>query len=270
METAQDERWFLWRFCTLGMKYYFPILPSFGFVIKVILWFNREVWSGVGCFAFKTFHVAVSQCMIKLGAEVWTLSILYWFIGVELILAWQEVVKWVWPPVSQYRMFFVHTSTSNMDSKLTKHGKFCLQINRLQTKTPVEPNDKSIWQRESLAQLLLQAYIAKYLDWHSNVDVVVQSSTWKLNRVVTHWMFLLSVWDFFMLHVAALLERCFALKNMCNQTMKNCAIKGHIHLECSFWRHWFHFMYTLELWKEGHRVFLDGCMLRAYLDFTLN
>ena len=40
--------------------------------------------------------------------------------------------------MNRYRMFFVQTSTLRMHQKLTKHGKFCKQINQLPTKSHVE------------------------------------------------------------------------------------------------------------------------------------
>ena len=46
--------------------------------------------------------------------------------GAKLILTCQNVLKCVWPSMSRYEMFFVHTSRTlspNMDWKLTEHAK---------------------------------------------------------------------------------------------------------------------------------------------------
>ena len=61
-------------------------------------------------------------------------------LGAKLILACQEVIKWVWPPMNRYRMVSVQTSTRtpSMHWKLNKHGQVCLQNKQLPTKTPVE------------------------------------------------------------------------------------------------------------------------------------
>jgi hypothetical protein len=65
---------------------------------------------------------------------------------VKLILACQEVLKWVWPFMNRYKMSFVQTSTlpPHMHQKLTKHGRFYKQNNQLFTKNHVELEDNSI------------------------------------------------------------------------------------------------------------------------------
>jgi len=56
-----------------------------------------------------------------------------------------SALKWVWPSMNQFRMFFMQTATPppRMHQKLTKHGKFCKQNNQLPTKTRVELKDNS-------------------------------------------------------------------------------------------------------------------------------
>jgi hypothetical protein len=56
------------------------------------------------------------------------------------------ILKWVWPSMNQYRMFFVQTSTlpPRMYQRLTKYGRFCKQNNQLLTKSHNELKDNSI------------------------------------------------------------------------------------------------------------------------------
>ena len=63
-----------------------------------------------------------------------------------VILGMPRVLKYVWPSMNRYRMFFVQTSTlpPRMHQELTKHGRFYNQNNQLPTKSHVELKDNSI------------------------------------------------------------------------------------------------------------------------------
>ena len=69
-----------------------------------------------------------------------------WLFCLQNLSATHAVLKWVWPSMDRYRMFFVQTSTlpPNMHLKLTKHGRFCKQNNQLPTKSHDESKDNSI------------------------------------------------------------------------------------------------------------------------------
>ena len=71
-----------------------------------------------------------------------------------------QKLKWVWPSMNRFTMFFVQTSTrlQRMHLKLTKHGRFCKHKQPTPYQTHVELKDNSIvWtlSMKSLKDLML-------------------------------------------------------------------------------------------------------------------
>jgi hypothetical protein len=126
---------------------------------SIELSFN-STWLLVGSWLFclQNLPCLVSFWCMRGGYVVWRFEHRTFYIGswrVKLVLACQEVLKWVWSSMNWYRMFYVKTSTlpPRMHQKLTEHGKICKQNNQLPTKSHVELKDNSnIWPKVSQYQ----------------------------------------------------------------------------------------------------------------------
>jgi hypothetical protein len=122
---------------------------SWIFLFQILESSSNSSWLLVGSWLFclQNLPCLVSfWCMRGGSVEVWTKKFYFGSCRVKLILACQEVLKWVWPFMNRYRMVFcsnLHT-TPRMHQKLTKHGRFCKQNNQLPTKNHDVLEDYSI------------------------------------------------------------------------------------------------------------------------------
>jgi hypothetical protein len=75
-----------------------------------------------------------------LGGSVWNWmksNLLQFIEGHKLIWAPLGMLRWVWPSMYQYRMFFIQIQTlpPSMHSRFSEHGRCCMQNNQLLTKS---------------------------------------------------------------------------------------------------------------------------------------
>jgi hypothetical protein len=128
------------------------------------------------------------------SVEVCTKNILYRFMeGQTHFLACQEVLKWVWPFMNRYRMFYLQTSTlpPRMHHKLTKHGRLCKQNNQLPTKTHVELKDNSIMYTLMLEHTMFQQ-ASIYVFTYETMCLICTHNSYisKAKHIFKNWIFL--------------------------------------------------------------------------------
>ena len=98
-----------------------------------------------------------------------------------------NILKWFWPSVNRYRMFFVQTSTRlpNMYQKLITHGDFCKQNNQLPTKShDVLEDNLNILKTYLTPELLSMVFSLWHVadqPWPEGLLIVEQTQHWTEN-----------------------------------------------------------------------------------------